>query len=176
MNSKEWWDSVKSNPDKLNNWLLRQYRGEVTAGDRIRKLATDNITTLPEKDYIDLYRISVEEKRHAKWVGWLLFTRGIDPVVKDAEARYWSKTLPVAAKSSKHAYAVGAHAEAMRLERIKVIAEDESSPPDIRIVFSNILRDEIGHEETFRRLAGPEMMQEVLPSHQEGLALLGLTP
>lgn len=172
--SKQWWQEVKNDDDKFNQWLLKQYRGEVTASQRIdafREQYSDS-----EKSSKILQTIAVQERDHASWVLNLLQSRGLDiPSVTEAEERYWKETLP-SIESFETGCAVGAHAEKMRLERIEVICNDDEAPEDIREVFKKILKDEIFHERAFKRLAGEEAMQKTEASHKRGLEVLGLEP
>lgn len=168
--SVQWWDSVKHDPTRFADWLMKQYRGEVTAGTRIEEFATQYA---PERDRKVLNIIAAQERQHAEWVLGLLTARGIKPVVDNAEDRYWRQTLPEI-ESFETGAAVGAHAEAMRLERIKTICDDESSPTDVRDVFQRILKDELFHERAFRKMAGPVAMSQVMDAHARGREVLGL--
>jgi rubrerythrin len=170
--SQQWWDEVRVDEAKLNDWLVRQFRGEISAFVRITKFAEEFATEDPVANRI-LRTIAGQEQQHATWVLDLLRSRDIDPSVDNAEDRYWSKTLP-AIKSFETGAAIGAHAEKMRLGRIKVIAADETAPNDVRQVFQRILKDELWHEEAFRRLAGPKAMADTAHSHEAGMELLGL--
>jgi len=169
--SKMWWDSIKSDSDKFNDWLIKQYRGEVTAASRIKSFADNYATDSRNKKILGV--IAKQESKHAAWVLDLLMARGIEPNIEHAEERYWKETLPEV-ESFETGAAVGAHAEAMRLERIKVICEDHSAPADVREVFKKILREEIFHERAFRTMAGVEAMIATQESHERGKELLGL--
>lgn len=173
MTSKQWYNKVKKSEKKLNDWLNKQYRGEVTAADRIRQLI---ISQAPSKKAAAiLEKIAVQEENHAEWVLGLLKARGINPDIAGAEQRYWKIMLPMTHVSFNHASAVAAHAEKMRLERIQVIVNDKDTADDIRKVFKRILKQEIFHESAFRKLAGEEAMKSVKPVHNVGLRLLGLS-
>lgn len=171
--SSEWWAEVKADPAKFNAWLIRQHRGEASAYDRIQDFAG---RYAPDPAiYAALMTIADEEQKHAGWIQALLESRGIPVDTSGAENRYWSATLP-AITSFETGAAVGAHAEAMRLERIRAIVADPEAPEDVRTTFEAILHDEVQHESLFRRLAGPAAMAAVSPDHQRGLELLGLSP
>jgi len=172
--SQVWWNEVKANPILLADWLRDQYHGEVTAAGRIREFA--NMVTEPRVKQV-LTNISMQEADHAEWVKGLLEARGITASVLQKEERYWDKTLSAEYRTmdTKDLAAIGAHAEAMRLERIKVIAEDKDAPADIRKVFAKILPQEKYHERAFRFIAGDEAMSKALDAHKEGLAALGLS-
>lgn len=170
-NSLEWWQEVKNDSAKLNDWLIRQYRGEVTAADRIEQFAQNFATAA--KDQSTLRAIAFQEKIHAKWVLELLKNRNLSPMVENAEERYWKETLPEI-ESFETGAAVGAHAETMRLERIRVIAEDDQAPSDIRKVFQKILKDEEWHAEAFTKMAGIKALEETSAAHLRGKNALGL--
>jgi rubrerythrin len=169
--SKMWWDSVKADSDKFNDWLVKQYRGEVTAATRIIEFSDKYATDSRDKKVLGV--IAKQESKHAAWVLDLLVSRGINPSVEHAEERYWKETLPEI-ESFETGAAVGAHAEAMRLDRIRVICEDDSAPSDVKNVFKKILREEIFHERAFRSMAGVTAMMATQGAHSKGLELLGL--
>lgn len=172
--SKTWWNEVKQDEEKLVKWLKDQYHGEVTAGDRIFDIS--NLAVYKDV-FRSLRKIAAQEYAHANWIKGLLDSRGIPAEVLVKESRYWQQTLPENHMELplEQLAAIGAHAEAMRLERIRVIAADESAPADIRKVFQNILPQEEFHEETFRNIAGEKAVAEALASHELGVNALGLT-
>lgn len=172
----QWWTTVKSDDKLLNDWLLRQYRGEVTAASRIehfrdRYACKANAFRAQAKRI--LTTIASQERQHAAWVLDLLHARGITPDIEGAEERYWKETLP-SVESFETGAAVGAHAEEMRLLRIRTIVEDDTAPEDIRDVFKRILKDEEFHARAFRDMAGEEAMSKTAGAHERGMALLGL--
>lgn len=169
--SLSWWNEVKASPSLLKDWLVKQYRGEVTAALRIRNLATVYATDQRQRDILEV--IAGQEEMHAKWVLGLLNARGVTPMVDRAEDRYWAATLP-GIDDFETGAAVGAHAEAMRLERIKVISEDQTADADIRETFTKILKDEVFHERAFRNLSTPEALAKTEGKHELGRKALGL--
>lgn len=169
--SQEWWAEVKADPAKFNDWLVKQYRGEVTAAVRIRAIATR--FRVEPRIHCTLNTIAAQEQLHAQWVRELLIARGIQPDTDGAEERYWKAVKP--AMVDFHATAaVGAHAEEMRLERIRVIVADEAAPPDVAAVFRRILPHEVWHASAFREMAGEVAMKDTQYTHELGRALLGL--
>jgi len=172
--SQQWWNEVKANPTLMQDWLKDQFHGEVTAAARILEFAS---TVSEPRIQKTLKTIAKQEATHAEWVKELLTSRGITAEVLQKEERYWDKTLAseYKNKSTQELAAIGAHAEAMRLERIKVIASDETAPADIRKVFAKILPQERYHERAFRFIAGDEAMSKAMDAHKEGLAALGLS-
>lgn len=167
--SQQWWNDTKNDPKKLMEWLRKQYHGEVTAADRIEAY----IGMASEDQQKTLRIIAGQERQHAEWVGELLAKRGEKPKRIKKEERYWDKTLG-RITSFDDAAAVAAHAEKMRLERIQVIAGDESAPEDIRDVFAMILIDERWHERAFRKMASEKAYTDAVAAHREGLNAIGL--
>ena len=168
--SNEWWQKTKSDPAALNDWLVKQYRGESRAASRILRFA-DKYGNGEHRKTLDT--IASQESRHAVWVLGLLDTRQVTPSVDMNEERYWKETLPEI-ESFETGAAVGAHAEKMRLDRIRAIVEDPETPSDIRDVFARILPEEEFHERAFRTMAGPDAMNKTEASHERGMQLLGL--
>lgn len=175
MNSQEWWLATKADPEKLIDWLKKQYHGEATAAVKMRGFLASFGKEAKDPSFITVVEsIAAQEEDHARWVGELLEARGIKPeVIEGRHERYWEQALP-GIDSWETGCAVAAHAEKMRLDRISVIAADETAPDDIRKVFQKILPDEIWHEESFRVFSTPEAMAKTFPNHKAGAAALGL--
>jgi hypothetical protein len=163
---------VKADPTKLHAWLYDQYRGEVTAADRIETLR-DRYCTPDERGWKILTVIASQERDHARWVGDLLAARGLEVEVHDKADRYWPRVLP-GIDDLETGAAIGAHAERMRLERIEAIANDRSAPTDIRMTFSAILPQERFHARAFAELSTPDAMARTAHAHELGRAALGL--
>jgi tRNA isopentenyl-2-thiomethyl-A-37 hydroxylase MiaE len=171
--SEQWWKETKATPELILEWLKKQYTGEVTAAKRILELGTKFTVSDHYKDVLAV--ISTQEETHALWIKQLLATRGVDtPVVGKSEDRYWKETLP-GIVDFETGSAVAAHAEKMRLARIRAISNDPTADADIREVFKKILKDEIFHEKAFRSMSTPEAMAKTFPNHEEGAKILGLT-
>jgi len=115
------------------------------------------------------------EKNHAAWVLDLLVARNIRPTLLDKKERYWEKTL-VGIDSFIKASAVAAHAEEMRLERIRAIANDETAPADIRAVFARILPQEEFHARAFKKMTTTAVYDATQDAHELGRTALGLVP
>lgn len=174
IDSHAWWQTTSADPTAFITWLKKQYHGEITAHQRILEFAE---RYLPEGSRWKpvLEKIAQQELTHAAWVAELLTARGVTPAVLKKEERYWDKTLP-SIDSFESGAAVAAHAEAMRLERIRVIAEDPAAPEDVRNVFLRILPEEEFHERAFSSMAGGEAMQTALENHLAGREAIGLIP
>lgn len=167
---QDWINEVKSDPAKFDHWLQRQYVGECLAAERIEQLAE----LVPENKQAIIHRIADDESLHADWVRGLLNARGIPlPKVTQDGARYWKPVLDKGL-TVQQLLAAGAHAEEMRLHRIRAIVADEEFPEDVREVFGNILPDEEFHARAFAAAAGPDAVAEAAGRHQQGMDALGL--
>lgn len=169
---RAWWDAVRSDPAAFHRWLRAQHRGETTAAGRIEALR-DRFAPRGSRAHRVLSVIAAQERRHASWVADLLTARGLSPSRLPPPERYWPAVEPDIADLATGC-AVGAHAEAMRLERIAVIASDADAPDDVRATFQRILRDERFHERAFRALAGPDALAATRAGHARGRRALGL--
>lgn len=170
--TEQWWNDVSNDPNKMIEWLKDQYHGEVTAADRILKLLIQ-YPDLSERDTKLVIRIAQDEAKHADWVKGLLESRGIEAKVLVKEERYWAKTLPTEPVSFQRMCAIGHHAELMRLDRIRLLAEDVRFN-DITQVFTNILSDEVFHAKAFGLMSTPEDIAATAQNHAEGKNALGL--
>ena len=101
--------------------------------------------------------------------------RALDVHVEPVEDRYWKAVVPEVVDLATGA-AIGAHAERMRLERIRVIASDLDAPADIRSVFRRILPEERFHERAFRGLASAAALASTAGAHELARRALGLSP
>lgn len=170
--SEQWWAETKADAAKLASWLQRQAHGERTAAERIRRHVVGAAGRI-SRARMTFERIAREEELHAEWIEALLHARGI-PLLQKHEERYWKETLPLAEGSFDRAAAIAAHAEAMRLERIRVIALDADAPRDIREVFARILPMEERHEALFRQACSPEALDATRDAHLRGTDAIGL--
>lgn len=171
--SATWWQRTKQDATRLHAWLYDQYRGEVTAAGRIEALR-DRYCTPEQRAYRILTVIAAQERTHAAWVGELLAARGLPVEVQAKIDRYWNRVLP-GIDDLETGAAVGAHAEAMRLERIEAIARDAEAPADIRAAFAKILPQERFHARAFAALSTPEAMARTIDAHALGREALGLS-
>lgn len=168
----EWWQEVKSDPEKLAEWLKRQYVGELAAVNLLSELLIRFGHDMKPQEWHDIQKIMTQEALHGRWMKDLMDARGIKPEKEaSAERRYWKEVLP-AIDSFEKAVAAGFHAENMRLFRIREIANDAEAPADIRQTFQRILPHEEWHEEAFA-----QMMKgtDITPFHERGLQALNLT-
>lgn len=157
------------------DWLRKQYHGEVTAAQKMLDFILLYGENAKNSKWVDtVNEIAEQEKMHAMWIGGLLIVRGEKPgLLANKQERYWDATLP-GIDSWESGCAVAAHAEKMRLERIRVIVADPEAPEDIREVFGRILPQEEFHEKAFRTFAGDEAMTKALENHITGQNALGL--
>lgn len=180
--SENWWNTIKRNPSLLNEWLINQYRGEKGAYDRMTEILNSDIPMTPKQKTV-LGIISQEELLHSQWIQELLQSRmSSEESVKlsavPVEERYWSQTLPTFIdKTIEQLFAIGAHAEEMRLHRIRAIVNDSSDiHPDIKQVFERILTDELLHAKAFKGMTTEKDYQEAIDKHVEGLNALNPIP
>lgn len=169
--SSQWLEGIKRDPERFNNWLTRQYVGETLAARRVGDLASQ--TPAPHQEV--LLMIAADEARHAMWVAGLLTARGLTiPAVSYDKDRYWKEALPEGLTFDE-LLAAGAHAEGMRLERIRLLASDPEVDEDVRLVFQRILPDEERHEAAFKFMAPKEALEATAANHHRGMLALGLT-
>jgi rubrerythrin len=169
---ESWLDEVLNNPTKMIEWLTKQYHGEATAAVRIRSFS--NKYAIDEKHKKTLEVIAAQEDKHADWIGDLLWSRGIKAkIIIGKEERYWEKTIP-GIHSFETGTAVAAHAEGMRLKRIRAILAHPDSPADIQKVFAKILPEEEFHERSFCAMSNHSALKATAGNHQAGFEALGL--
>lgn len=169
--SVEWWNETKADPAKLIHWLQRQYVGELAAVNLLSELLVTYGSQAKPADWNDVHRIMQQEAVHGKWIKELLDVRGILP--EDGakmDRRYWAEVKPAVTSWAEGA-AAGYHAENMRLDRIRAIANDPDAPADIRKVFQRILPHEEWHEEVFDRIRQGNTLTR---HHEKGLEALNL--
>jgi rubrerythrin len=178
--SAQWWEKVKNDKDAFIKWLKQQVVGESEAARRINELRKKYAKEGSVADTL-LERIASDEFKHALWVKKVILTYlpGVDFEKLMESVRYWDEVEPNALEINTLEYscAVAAHAEAMRLERIKTIAADDAFGfvnPFIQKIFQLILADELFHEEAFRMMAGPEALEQARANHHRGMEALGL--
>lgn len=169
-NSKLWWISVKNDETLLNEWLIKQYRGERQAAEKIDLLYMNDLNNIHAKT---LALIAQQEEKHASWIMQLMDARNIGPDNSDPHQRYWKETMS-GMVDFEHTTALAAHAENMRLARIRAIVNDEESPADIRDVFSKILKEEEFHERAFKSMTTDEIYENTKTLHESGMRVLGL--
>ena len=169
--SVEWWNHIKTDEVLLNDWLKDQYHGEATSSKRIRDFAKDFCSNPKYSKILEI--IATQEDQHASWVGELLQSRGLPAEILERRERYWD-AVTSNVDSFEGGTAVAAHAEEMRLERIRVIANDVETPTDIRVAFRKILKDEMFHAIAFRSMTTDEAYAKTSPAHVMGLEMLGL--
>jgi rubrerythrin len=172
--SKQWWTELKTDEKKIIAWLRKQYHGEALAAERLNQIVDRLHDSNPHKKTIQ--KIAQQEAMHSVWIQLLLISRGQTPKLLKRKSRYWTRTLPrgFASMNLTDLAAIGAHAEKMRLGRIRTIASDRRAPKDIRDVFQRILSQEEFHERAFRRIAGKTRMLQAEANHKKGMRALGL--
>ena len=171
--SEQWWNEVKNNEILFTEWLKKQYHGELSAAYRISALWNKiGGGTYQEDKIIDT--IIKQEETHAEWIKSLLISRNIKAeYLIDHKARYWDIALKDITNIQELA-AIAAHAEEMRLERIKTICADEDAPEDVSEVFQKILKDEEFHAQAFKEITTTEEYEKRKENHKAGAEAIGL--
>tara|TARA_R110000823_G_C15952958_1_gene502528 strand:+ start:13535 stop:14074 length:540 start_codon:yes stop_codon:yes gene_type:complete len=171
--SSMWWAELLLDEARQLDWLVKQYHGEVMAGERIRTIFGK--FNLSDRDAKVVEGVAREEDLHAKWIGELLQSRGVEPSrLSEHKERYWAAQPVDNLRSPEEAAAVGHLAEVMRLSRIKAIVNNPDSPFDIAKVMKKILRQELGHAAKFKRLSNSRAIDDARGGHDAGLNALGL--
>lgn len=171
--SQEWWDGIKQNPAAIIDWLTNQYHGEKTAATRLIQFTRTYGSTMTTDQMFKIGVITGQEMKHAEWIGELLKARGVEPKLLVKSERYWDQTLG-GIDSFETGCAVAAHAETMRLERIRAIVADDFTHEDIQAVFAKILTEEEFHAATFRSFTTEAALSKTNQAHIQGLNALGL--
>lgn len=94
--STQWWDSTKTDPEKLGAWLVKQYRGEVTAAQRIVAFAEKLAPDAKTKEILNV--IAGQERQHAEWVLSLLESRGLVADVSGLRRGTGAKRCPASSR------------------------------------------------------------------------------
>lgn len=171
LTSKQWWETTKADPEKLEHWLKRQYVGEMAAVNLLSELLIRFGSEATDEEWTTVHKVMCQEAQHGRWIKKVMDARGIRPESNaTTDRRYWAEVLPNVT-SFAEAMAAGFHAESMRLQRIRAIAEDEGAPEDVRRVFLNILPDEEWHEKVFDEM---RKGRELTRYHERGLEALNL--
>ena len=169
--SAEWWLATKSDPAKLNHWLQRQYVGEMAAVNLLSELLIRFGDEATDEEWKTVHKVMQQEAIHARWMKEVMDKRGVKPEANgESTRRYWQEVIP-AVTNFREAMAAGFDAEHMRLDRIRVIANDDSAPPDLFDVFNRILPHEEWHEQVFNEMRHGITLTE---AHDRGLNSLGL--
>lgn len=185
--TKSWWSGILLDSDKLNRWLIRLYKNEYDAYHRFNDFAIKYCEKHDEHWYLFKF-LGSQELRHAGMVLDLMEARKVvmelyieDSYVptevpqhyKPRPERYWDCVLPCI-KDLSTAAGVGALAEGLSLERMRVIISDPNTPNDIRVLFEGIEPDEGVHAKVLGVLAGRHGISSVIDCHSAGLEALGL--
>lgn len=173
--SDQWWEEVKSNPAMLKEWLVRQYVGEMAAVNLLSDVLIKFGGEMIEDEWNNVYKVMLQEAKHARWVKELLAKRNISiPIGLDATRRYWEEVIPNVSELDDAAHAAH-NAEHMRLHRIRTIAKEKDvSFSDIQNVFERILPDEEWHEKVFSELCRTDKNLKMDVAHNKGLKALAL--
>ncbi|ASD50435.1 hypothetical protein FDI24_gp154 [Acidovorax phage ACP17] len=168
----EWLAGIENDRALLEDWLKKQYRGEVRASIKVAELA-ETIEDPSLRTAVD--RVADDEGRHAAWIRAILKVEGVEvnPDQENADDRYWRHVMD-GELSQDELLAAGAHAEQMRLVRIEAIMNSGVLGQHIIAVFRRIYEDEVHHARIFSQACTPEAYAKMSEKHQAGLAALGL--
>lgn len=173
MRTRTWWEHLLKDEAKLNTWLVRLYNNEKDAEHRFIDFAKRFCDGDMEAWHL-FHFIAEQERRHAQIVLSVLNERGVEVYeTSSGTGRYWSKVLPCAVDKDTAA-GVGALAEQLSLERMRVIIEHPYTPKQLVDMFRQIEPDESLHARALANLAGKHGIKEVIDCHSEGLIALGL--
>lgn len=166
----EWWERTRKDESRIISWLQRQHVGEMQASNSIMGLLFrfPEARTGYQKELADFVE---DEARHARELVACLKRRGAS-IILNHSSRYWAQQP--SPSSFIEACAMSAHAEALALVRIQVVADDLTAPWDIRTAFLGIAEDEKRHVELFRAIAGEDALESRLKAHLAGVAALGV--
>lgn len=163
--SQQWWDSIKGDESKVIRWLQKQCYGEYEAWRRISELFFRFNSPV-------LDMIAKDEYSHYIYIKNYLESRGHSAYTQH-EVRYW-KEIPKEVKTIEEVGAIGHLAEAMRLERIEIIANDMTYPA-LANLFTVILYDERMHVKAFKHLTNDIQIELARADHEAGMRSIGLT-
>lgn len=171
--TKKWWKECLNDTEKLEHWLVGLYNNEKDAEERFINFAESYCHD--NKPYFDIFMgIAGQERNHAIAVEKILEDRGIKKYQKSTKnGRYWRNTLPCVC-DIKTAAAIGAFAETLSLNRMRIIIKDPSIPKDLVELFKLIEPEESYHAKVLRNIATKYGMDSVKDCHDKGLAELGL--
>ncbi len=170
--TQAWWDEIKSDRAKLEAWMRRQYIGEMAAVNLLSEVLLRFGAEATLNEWENVHKVMVQEAIHAKWMRELCDREGITLERNaSAERKYWAEVLPNV-HNFREAMAAGFHAESMRLERIRTIANERDPQfSDFAATFTRILPHEEWHEHVFDQMRqGNDLTQY----HERGLEALSL--
>lgn len=150
--TKKWWYDCLNNPEKLQHWLVSLYNNEKDAEERFKNFADDYCKN--DKEAYDLfYMIADQERNHAILVEKIINNRGITLYEKSSKnGRYWRNTLQCIC-DKETAAAIGAYAEGLSLQRMRVIIRDKNTPQDLIDLFKIVEPEEAFHAKSLEKIA-----------------------
>ncbi len=171
--TRSWWENLIKDEAKLNDWFVKLYNNEKDAEGRFLDFANKFCEGHKEAWHL-FHFIAEQERRHAQIVLDFLTARGVQVYeVSSAKGRYWCKVLPCVV-SLDTAAGVGALAEQLSLERMRVIIDHPYTNKAISDMFRQIEPDESLHARALANLAGKYGIKQVIDCHSEGIMALGL--
>lgn len=170
--TEQWWNEIKTNPTKLNNWLRRQCVGELAAVNLLSEILLRFGQQATVSEWKTVHKVMGQEAVHALWMREVMAGRGIEPEENaSAERKYWAEVLPNVTNFDE-AMAAAYHAEHMRLARIRLIAsETDPAYADLAQTFQRILPHEEWHQQVFDKM---RKGHDLTRYHERGLRALNL--
>lgn len=171
--TENWWKKCLDDKEKLEHWLVSLYNNEKDAEERFKDFA-NKYCEVGSEEYNVFMEISEQEANHAVLVERVILNRGATIYQKSSkDGRYWRNTLPCIC-DKKTAAAIGAYAESLSLNRMRVIIKDEQTPEDLKEMFKVIEPEESYHAKSLKKIATKYGMDKVKDCHDKGLDELGL--
>ncbi|MEY2786521.1 MAG: hypothetical protein RL277_2733 [Planctomycetota bacterium] len=169
----QWWDETRSSETRLIDWLQRQFHGEAYAVSLMHHFLALYEDDMEQWVKPNFHFIAKQEALHAKWVGQLLFKRGVQPRMLDKRERYWGEVRHHI--HSFDTYCAAIHlVENMALAKDVAISAHPATPADVHEVFRRLKVDETFHAGFYGLLAKPEALEEMSVHHRRGMEAIGL--
>lgn len=171
--TKNWWHKCLNDPEKLEHWLVALYNNEKDAEVRFASFGI-NYCYNDKEAHKTFMIIAEQERKHAIMVEEILKNRNIKLYNKSSnDGRYWRNTLPCIC-DMQTAAAIGAYAEGLSLQRMRVIIKDPNTPIDLKKLFEVVEPEESYHAKVLEQIATKYGMKKVKDCHDKGLEELGL--
>lgn len=171
--TKNWWNKCLNDPEKLEHWLVALYNNEKDAEARFTSFGITYCYNDNEA-HRTFMLIAEQERKHAIMVEEIFKNRNIKLYNKSSnDGRYWRNTLPCIC-DMQTAAAIGAYAEGLSLQRMRVIIKDPNTPNDLKRLFEVIEPEESYHAKILEKIATKYGMKNVKNCHDKGLEELGL--
>jgi hypothetical protein len=168
--TNRWWAECLVNPAKMNAWLQKLQRTEISGYDDHIKFLVD-FPELTTRQKTILFNIAVDEKKHSNLlIETLMQPRGIEVDPNGEQSLYWDSVLDGVGTFEE--YCAANYFGALASFRFGAILAHHDTPDDIKDVLKIILPDEVFHRETLMRLAGEDELVKMKMKHDAAYANL----